>query len=136
MEVEEILRRLDSYISWAITYYARKSYKSYWVGTPSYMLGRFEAVYQVAYALIEEYTIQDVIDAIHDDIAYYDEVLRNDNLRSLMRSYYKGLVRGYKRTIVFLDRLKYEYESATDYPIKHVWSVVGFENIADAINSY
>lgn len=135
MEVEEILRRLDGYVSHLLTYYASKSYESYRNVRPSYMLGRFEAAYQVAYGIIEERTIQDAIDAAHEDMTFYYAQLEKD-LPALWRSYYKGLIGGYKIIIVYLGRLKYEYESTTDYPLRHLWSEVGFENLADAVNIY
>lgn len=118
----EMLNKVNALVNHMMCVYESRSRRAYEMQTPTYFMGKFEAAYQFAYAVIEGENIQDAIDMLNDDIRYY----ANDNNR-YMHGYCKAAITIVKVMTQLERQFKYEYD------IKSVWSLYNFDDIANAI---
>lgn len=119
-QLQELAKKIDSLMLHGIKYY----YKKYRNGDSAFFSGMLDAYYCFSYNVADcecfgPQTVQDAIDAAHEDIAYCTE--RYHQTKAM---YYKGLIKGNRQIVDTLARFA-DNDSIT---VKHPYSVMTIEH--------
>lgn len=123
--VNELVAKIDNFVAYELERsFERLEETSEYSMMYDDRCGRVDAFYSFAYAIVDEYSVQDAIDNLNDDIKAWE-------FNAKHYAYYHGYVAEAQRIIRTIGNFVdwYYTENMYEYPIKHVLSVVGLNNL-------
>ena len=122
--VNELVAKIDNFIAYEIN----RSYERLEETSEDSLMydarcGRVDAIYSFAYAIVDEYSVQDAIDDMKEDISYYAD-------KAKYYAFHRAYVAEARRIIRTIENFTnwYYINNMYEYPIKHVLSIVGLNN--------